>query len=155
MKKLLSKAALVTALIVPTSIEPTKAEAYYSNQYQEASIAQIQTQPEVILAQYEEPSTPDYSEAPPEAVPIAILLFITVVIFIYFIPTVIAFTRGSNLSAAVLVINLFLGWSILGWIAALVMAVLPKQKSQTIIVQQSTDGTNTTTTPGGVEKIQY
>ena len=40
--------------------------------------------------------------------------------FIYFLPTVIAW--GNKNFMQVLVLNLFLGWSVLGWVVALVMS---------------------------------
>ena len=57
--------------------------------------------------------------------------FILLVIFglgliIYFFPWFIAMMRSSKYSAVVFVINLFLGWSGLGWVLALVFAVLPQ-----------------------------
>jgi uncharacterized membrane protein YqaE (UPF0057 family) len=41
--------------------------------------------------------------------------------FIYFIPAIVAWnTKGFN---GIAVLNLFLGWTVLGWIAALIWAV--------------------------------
>lgn len=41
---------------------------------------------------------------------------------LYFLPTVVAVTRKNLNQGAVLVVNLFLGWTFLGWIVALAMA---------------------------------
>ena len=46
-----------------------------------------------------------------------VLLFI---VGLYMLPTMIAFARGHHQRIAILLLNLFLGWSGLGWIAALV-----------------------------------
>ena len=40
----------------------------------------------------------------------------------YFFPSIIAFIRGHLSSVAIAVFNLLLGWTIFGWIAALVWA---------------------------------
>ncbi|MER6198722.1 superinfection immunity protein [Streptomyces sp. NPDC001586] len=47
------------------------------------------------------------------------LLFI---VLAYFIPTAVAFGRGVPNKGSVLVVNLFFGWSVVGWVIALAMA---------------------------------
>lgn len=42
---------------------------------------------------------------------------------LYFIPTIVADTRNHKNYFAILVLNLFLGWTFLGWVIALVWAV--------------------------------
>jgi nitric oxide reductase large subunit len=42
---------------------------------------------------------------------------------LYFLPTIIAVTQHRRNAALVAVINVLLGWSFLGWIVALVMAL--------------------------------
>ena len=49
----------------------------------------------------------------------ALLLFI-VFLTIYFIPTMMA--SGKKNATAIFALNLFLGWTILGWVVALVWA---------------------------------
>lgn len=39
---------------------------------------------------------------------------------IYFLPTVIAFSRKHNNRIPILLINLFLGWSAIGWLIGLI-----------------------------------
>jgi hypothetical protein len=41
----------------------------------------------------------------------------------YFVPTIIAAARGIPNALSVAVVNLFLGWTFLGWVVALAMAV--------------------------------
>jgi len=41
----------------------------------------------------------------------------------YFLPTIIAFARSKRDTGAILLLNFFLGWSVIGWIVALVWAV--------------------------------
>ncbi|MGW1763582.1 superinfection immunity protein [Streptomyces sp. NPDC002073] len=45
-----------------------------------------------------------------------------VLVLLYFIPAVIAFARSVPNRGSVLVVNLFLGWSLIGWVVALAMA---------------------------------
>lgn len=54
---------------------------------------------------------------------LAILVFVVIGICIYFIPTFVAVTRKVTNAGSVFVINLLLGWSIVGWAVALAMAV--------------------------------
>lgn len=44
-------------------------------------------------------------------------------IALYFVPTIVAFSREVVNAGSVLVINLFLGWTLIGWVVALAMAV--------------------------------
>jgi hypothetical protein len=44
-------------------------------------------------------------------------------IALYLLPVMIASARGVNNTAAIAVVNIFLGWTFFGWIAALVWAL--------------------------------
>jgi len=48
------------------------------------------------------------------------------VIALYFAPSVVAFNRNHTSRWGVLVINLFLGWTFIGWVGALAWAVSGK-----------------------------
>jgi hypothetical protein len=52
---------------------------------------------------------------------LAALLFVA----IYFVPTIIAALGKHPLVAPVLVLNVFLGWTFVGWVVALALAVWP------------------------------
>lgn len=41
----------------------------------------------------------------------------------YFLPTIIAFARSKRDTMAILVLNFFLGWTMIGWVVALVWAL--------------------------------
>jgi hypothetical protein len=41
----------------------------------------------------------------------------------YFLPTILAFARNKRDTGAILLLNLFLGWTMIGWVVALVWAV--------------------------------
>jgi hypothetical protein len=45
----------------------------------------------------------------------------------YFLPWAVAATRGKSNSLAIGLLNFLLGWTVLGWLAALVMACLAHQ----------------------------
>jgi len=41
----------------------------------------------------------------------------------YFLPSIVAFARGKRDTAAIVLLNFFLGWTMIGWVVALVWAV--------------------------------
>ena len=43
--------------------------------------------------------------------------------FVYFLPTIVANYKGRMNRAAIFALNLFLGWSLIGWVASLVWAI--------------------------------
>ena len=45
-----------------------------------------------------------------------------IVIGAYFLPTIVAISRKVTNQGSVAVINFFLGWTLIGWVAALAMA---------------------------------
>ncbi|MDQ5920466.1 MAG: hypothetical protein QG673_522 [Pseudomonadota bacterium] len=52
-----------------------------------------------------------------------VLIFICIVgWFLYFIPSIVANDRRHNNKLSIFVLNLFLGWSFIGWVVALVWA---------------------------------
>jgi len=50
------------------------------------------------------------------------VIVIIVLAAIYFIPSIVAYGR-KNHTAAIFALNLFLGWTLIGWVIALVMAL--------------------------------
>jgi hypothetical protein len=46
----------------------------------------------------------------------------------YFLPTVIASLRGHRQQGAIFALNLFLGWTLIGWVAALVWGLTNSQR---------------------------
>jgi amino acid permease len=50
------------------------------------------------------------------------IVIITVSIFFAFMPALVAYSRGTKNKIPVLIINLFLGWTLIGWVIALAMA---------------------------------
>ena len=52
-----------------------------------------------------------------------IVLSISVAIFIYVLPSIVAFNRTHQNRVAILWLNILLGWSLVGWVIALVWAL--------------------------------
>lgn len=49
---------------------------------------------------------------------------IVIVGLIYFIPFIVALCRSKKNTAAILMLNLFAGWTFIGWVIALVWACM-------------------------------
>jgi hypothetical protein len=58
------------------------------------------------------------------ALPVAGALAILLTVALYFAPTLIAQRRRHHQADAIFAINLFLGWTLLGWIVALMWAFM-------------------------------
>ena len=59
------------------------------------------------------------------------LLIIVITLAIYIIPTIVAVKRKHPNKVAIILINIFLGWSFLGWIGALIWAcILPNSEAK-------------------------
>lgn len=50
------------------------------------------------------------------------------VIILYFVPTLVAMCKGHDNVGAVGALNLFLGWTFIGWVMALVLALVVGRK---------------------------
>jgi len=51
------------------------------------------------------------------------MTIILLILLLYFMPSLIAILRGHRNAGSIIVINLFFGWSIAGWVIALAMSV--------------------------------
>ncbi len=51
-----------------------------------------------------------------------------VLLVIYFIPWGAAVTNGRKDVLSIFILNLFVGWTVIGWVLALVWACLPERK---------------------------
>jgi hypothetical protein len=56
------------------------------------------------------------------------ITFVIVGFLIYFLPSLVGHKRQN--ANAIFILNLFLGWTLLGWIVALVWAVTNEQKTE-------------------------
>lgn len=82
-------------------------------QYPQQQLVPYATQP-VMLTDQQQPNT---------AV-VVIAWVLAVFTSLYLLPWAIAVTRGKSDQAIILLINVLLGWTVIGWIAALIMSVL-------------------------------
>jgi Superinfection immunity protein len=70
------------------------------------------------------------------------IVFLLVVALLYFIPTILAKGRNHHNAGAVFVINLLLGWTLVGWAVALAWAfTTPPPAQPTTVYIQKPDGT--------------
>lgn len=61
---------------------------------------------------------------------IAAVLIVIAAFFFYLLPAVIASIRKVEHDGAILAINVVFGWTVLGWIAALLWAVTDKEQTR-------------------------
>ena len=54
---------------------------------------------------------------------ILIVIVMIPLLLAYFIPTIIAFTKNKDNKTTVLLLNIFIGWSFIGWVVALILAL--------------------------------
>jgi len=69
--------------------------------------------------------TPDLATGGAIAIVMIVIWLIVALIGLafYFIPTIVATSRSHHQAATIAVINIFLGWTFIGWVVALAMAV--------------------------------
>ena len=48
---------------------------------------------------------------------------LVVLLLIYIVPSAVAVMRGDKHIAGIVILNLFLGWTVVGWVGALIWAV--------------------------------
>ena len=66
-----------------------------------------------------------------------IVIGIIILLSLYFLPTIIAFMRNKENKISILALNLFLGWTLIGWVLSLVWALAVDKTAQTITVVNS------------------
>lgn len=64
------------------------------------------------------------------------IVIFALIVFVYFIPVTVAMYREEANTAQVFVVNLFFGWSLLGWVIALVMALRSPPPTTTVIIRE-------------------
>ena len=76
---------------------------------------------------------------------VAGITFLVIVAFFYFVPTIVAAQRDIPNKNSVFIINLFLGWTFIGWVIALAMAMGQAETKKTTVGQLdlSSDPSNT------------
>lgn len=66
-----------------------------------------------------------------------ILVIIAIGVGIYFLPSIIGFVRNKDNKIAILLLNFFLGWSLVGWVVALVWAASKDSTPQQVVIQNN------------------
>lgn len=66
-------------------------------------------------------------------------LLALIVIAVYFIPAIVAVSRGCRHSAGIFILDLFLGWTLIGWVGALVWAVSDAAECRTTLIDRVRD----------------
>ena len=61
-------------------------------------------------------------------------IFILIIIALYFLPAIIGALRHKRNKGAIFALNFFLGWTMIGWVVALVWALM---KDGVLVVTQS------------------
>jgi|SRR5699024_9373145 len=66
---------------------------------------------------------------------VILLIFMVVGIAFYLLPAIIGFVRKKDNAISILLLNLFLGWSLIAWVVALVWATTKDSSQQQVIIQ--------------------
>lgn len=62
------------------------------------------------------------------------IIMLILIVIPYFVPTIIAFNRKKTNTGAIFALNLFLGWSLIGWVIALIWALSNIEAPQQIVI---------------------
>ena len=62
------------------------------------------------------------------------LTFLAVLFFLYWLPTMVAILRRTPSALGVAAINFFLGWTIIGWIMALILALAAYPVAERVVI---------------------
>lgn len=65
-------------------------------------------------------------------------ILIIIALSLYFLPSIIANSRKNSNTTAITLLNLFLGWTIIGWIAALIWAFSSGSKQAPTVIVHNT-----------------
>lgn len=60
----------------------------------------------------------------------SVATFLIVFTVIYLLPTLVAIIHGKRAGVAIFVLNLLLGWTLIGWVMALVWALVPDARRE-------------------------
>jgi len=56
-------------------------------------------------------------------------LMLAALVAVYFLPGLVAYKRDHQNAASIMLLNLFLGWTLLGWIGAMVWSASAKKQT--------------------------
>jgi hypothetical protein len=58
-----------------------------------------------------------------------VIIFILPALAVYFLPTIIALARRARNSLAIVLVNIFGGWTFIGWVIALVWSIVDQRQA--------------------------
>ena len=66
-----------------------------------------------------------------EGVGVGLIFFVVgaIVLGMYFLPTIIGFLRNKRNKMAILTLNVFLGWTLVGWVVSLVWSLTVDERN--------------------------
>lgn len=59
-----------------------------------------------------------------------VMIFWLIVVVGYFLPTVISVARSANATAAIIALDLLTGWTVIGWLIALIWSMAGETEAQ-------------------------
>ncbi len=59
-----------------------------------------------------------------------LILFILPALALYFLPTIIALARRARNALAIVLVNIFAGWTFIGWVIALVWSLVDQRQTR-------------------------
>lgn len=60
---------------------------------------------------------------------LSLVLTVLIGLPVYFIPTIVALVRKVKNAAAIIILNVFLGWTFLGWVGSLIWALTAQKNT--------------------------
>ena len=63
------------------------------------------------------------------------MTFILFLFVMYWLPTIVAILRQNNSALGVAMLNFFLGWTVIGWILALVWALAASNGPHVVVIE--------------------
>lgn len=64
---------------------------------------------------------------------------VAIALGLYFLPSIVAAIRGVDHAGSIIVIDIFLGWTLVGWVVALAMACRTTHRPPTLIPTVAAD----------------
>ena len=62
------------------------------------------------------------------------LTFLAILFFLYWLPTMVAVLRRTPSGLGVAAINFFLGWTVIGWIVAMILALAAYPAQERVVI---------------------
>jgi len=63
------------------------------------------------------------------------MTFLSILFLMYWLPTIVAIVRRTPSALGVAALNFFLGWTVIGWIIALVIALAAYPAERVVVIE--------------------